>query len=110
MISELVTMKTPPVTTRLELKFKICAPSCSRTPLSTVNGTLVPKLFKRSVFSVLVAPRIVRFVTVMAAGKLPGVDGLIATAFQTELVIRTDCELFGRIPSDQFVASSQLPL
>ena len=34
----------------------------------------------------------------------------MATAFQTEFVIRTDCELSGRTPSDQFDAWSQLPL
>ena len=39
-----------------------------------------------------------------------GVDWLIATAFQPEFVIITDCELFGKAPRDQFAAWSQLPL
>jgi hypothetical protein len=41
---------------------------------------------------------------------LTGVEGLMATAFQQELVIWTDCELLGRTPSDQEDAWSQLPL
>ena len=51
-----------------------------------------------------------RLPTVTESGKLLAVDGLMATAFQTELVISTDCELFGRTPSDQADESSQLPL
>ncbi len=39
-----------------------------------------------------------------------GVDGLMATAFQLEFEIVTDCELPGKAPSDQDGASSQLPL
>jgi hypothetical protein len=46
----------------------------------------------------------------MESGKLIGVDGLMATAFQPELVIITDCELPGKTPSDHDDASSQLPL
>jgi hypothetical protein len=48
--------------------------------------------------------------TVIEAGKFTGVDGLMATAFQPELVIITDCELPGKTPSDHDDASSQLPL
>ena len=44
----------------------------------------------------------VRLSTVMEPGKLIGVDALMATAFQPEFVIMTDCELLGRTPSDQF--------
>ena len=32
------------------------------------------------------------------------------TAFQTEFVIKTECELLGRTPSDHADGSSQLPL
>jgi len=53
---------------------------------------------------------IVRLLTVMEPGKLIGVEGLMATAFQPEFVISTDCELPGKTPSDQFVMPSQLPL
>jgi hypothetical protein len=48
--------------------------------------------------------------TVIESGKLIGVDGLIATAFQPEFVIITDCELSGKVPSDHNDAWSQLPL
>src|SRR5690348_2819998 len=101
-MSEFVTINVPPATTNPELKFKICAPSWSSSPFSTVSGAAVPTLLRSSEFSVFVAPRIVRLLTVMDAGKLIGVDGLMATAFQTELVIMIDCELSGRMPSDQF--------
>ena len=50
-----------------------------------------------------------RLPTVTESGKLLAVDGVIATAFQFWLVISTDCELFGRTPSDQY-GSSQKPL
>jgi len=46
----------------------------------------------------------------MESGKLIGVDGLMATALKPELVIMTDCELFGKTPSDQKDVLSQLPL
>jgi len=52
----------------------------------------------------------VRLFTVMEPGKLMGVEGLMATAFQPEFVIITDCELPGRTPSDQFAGWSQLAL
>ena len=35
---------------------------------------------------------------------------MIATAFHPEFVIMTDCELFGRMPSDHDAESSQLLL
>src|SRR4051812_44801297 len=46
----------------------------------------------------------------MEPGKLVGVDGLMATAFQSEFVIITDCKLPGRALSDHDDASSQSPL
>src|SRR6266536_1292205 len=84
--------------------------SCRVTPFNTFSGTAVPKEFRSSEFSVFVAPRTVRLVTVIESGKLLGVEALMATAFQPELVIITDCELPGKAPSDQFDAWSQLPL
>src|SRR3954469_5955916 len=78
--------------------------------VSTCNGVVVPKKFRSSVFMVFVGPSTVRPPTVIAPGKLVGVDGLRATAFQLEFVIITDCVLFGRTPSDQFAGWSQLPL
>jgi hypothetical protein len=41
---------------------------------------------------------------------LIGVEGLMATAFQPEFVIITDCELPGKMPSDHDDTSSHLPL
>lgn len=46
----------------------------------------------------------------MDPGKLFGVDASIVTALKPEFVIITDCELFGRTPSDQFAALSQRSL
>ena len=54
--------------------------------------------------------RIERLLTDIEPEKLTGVDGLMATAFQPEFVIITDCELPGRTPRDQFAVTSQLPL
>src|ERR1041385_1483777 len=104
---ELVTSNVPPCTTRPELKFTIRPSSCSVRPFNTVNGTVVPKLLRSSTFSVFVAPRIVRLLTVIESGKLVGVEALMATAFQPEFVIITDCELLGKTASDQFDAWSQ---
>lgn len=56
------------------------------------------------------APRMARPLTAIAAGELTGVEGFIATALNPEFVIITDCELFGRMPKDQFEGESQLPL
>src|SRR5581483_3052016 len=77
---------------------------------STCKGVVVPEKFRSNVFWVFVGPSTVRLLTVMEPGKLSGVDGLMATAFQTEFVIITACELLGRTFSDQFVDWSQLPL
>jgi len=46
----------------------------------------------------------------MEPGELIGVEGLIPTALNPEFVIMTDCELFGKTPSDHDDALSQLPL
>src|SRR5437868_96637 len=86
------------------------APSARVRPFNTVSGTAVPAWFRSSVFTVSHAPRIVRLPTVIESGKLVGVDGLMATAFQPEFVISTDCELPGKTPSDHDDAWSQLPL
>src|ERR1041385_8446725 len=70
----------------------------------------MPEKFRSSVFTVFVGPSTARLSMVIAPGKLTGVEGLMATAFQLEFVIITDCELSGEMPSDHDDESSQLPL
>ena len=53
---------------------------------------------------------IVRLETVIEPGELAGVNGLMPTAFQLELVMSIDCELSGNTPSDHDDASSHAPL
>src|SRR3954463_3295050 len=108
-ICAFVTMMVPLCTMRAESKFKIRAMSCNVTPFNTVKGVAVPTYCSSNVLKVSNAPRTVRLSTVIEAGKLAAVDGVIPTAFQFWFVISTDWELFGRTPSDQY-GSSQKPL
>src|SRR5437868_4394890 len=79
-------------------------------PFNTRRGTFVPAKFSNSVFEPEpLGAAMVRLLTVRELEKFCTVEGAMATALKPELVMNTDWELSGKIPSDH-TGSSQLPL